>query len=570
MKRLRNLRDDFITMGKDYPIAMLGIIIIAALGIRYNHAYPNSIRFSAEERERYIHLQLGIALVLPLVITWYRIFQKKLLANSIIQILAIIGAWSYTVYLNSAESIPWDSIFITSFILWIISIGIMLGSHQHTDKKLRHIDAQYLSSLIIALFFTGVLSWWIAAIFWSLEYLFEVTINRDYMVDILRVVMGVWWFTIFLSRSSQAISLHYSRLIELFAHYVLSSLVSIYALILISYAIKILISGIWPKGMVVYMTIGYCILGFATLLLLYPLEDDKPYITTLGKIRSISSLPILILGFLSLRIRIDQYGWTINRYLVVAIFVMVLTLCIITFFFPKYKLIWLLLSLIGYSSLVLLPVIWFHDSTLSYHQHRVTTILEDHIPLSGQSFTDQNAKDLFGSIYYLTHHYRIENLRFLTNYIPTINLNTDDRYQLFDFITRSLDIQDQENISTERQYLNWYNQIETQEIPLSGYRHLFIINYQWGITTNNSLPNLKIQYTATGMIFEYLNIKETISFDSIFNNYATINGKYEPSDHNEVIVGNNYQAIITEFSANKENFDKQRQISNYKLYLLIK
>lgn|GEM_PF-5501536 len=69
MKRLRNLRDDFITMGKDYPIAMLGIIIIAALGIRYNHAYPNSIRFSAEERERYIHLQLGIALVLPLVIT---------------------------------------------------------------------------------------------------------------------------------------------------------------------------------------------------------------------------------------------------------------------------------------------------------------------------------------------------------------------------------------------------------------------------------------------------------------------------------------------------------------------
>gem|GEM_PF-6991643 len=72
------------------------------------------------------------------------------------------------------------------------------------------------------------------------------------------------------------------------------------------------------------------------------------------------------------------------------------------------------------------------------------------------------------------------------------------------------------------------------------------------------------------MIFEYLNIKETISFDSIFNNYVTINGKYEPSDHNEVIVGNNYQAIITEFSANKENFDKQRQISNYKLYLLIK
>ena len=95
-------------------------------------------------------------------------------------------------------------------------------------------------------------------------------------------------------------------------------LAGLYALILLTYGLKILATGVWPQGVVVWMVLGYMAFGVVAYVLTYPLRSQYAWLRKIHLAYFISLLLFSFLLFASIGMRVSQYGLTTERYLVIA------------------------------------------------------------------------------------------------------------------------------------------------------------------------------------------------------------------------------------------------------------
>ena len=103
---------------------------------------------------------------------------------------------------------------------------------------------------------------------------------------------------------------------KVFWTYIFVPLTLLYLAIFVLYGLKILITGVWPKWVLVWLWFGYFALGIIAIFLTY-LQEDKRF-KLLHKIIFGSFLLIAILMICAIYMRVNQHGFTINRYLVCA------------------------------------------------------------------------------------------------------------------------------------------------------------------------------------------------------------------------------------------------------------
>ena len=181
----------------------------------------------------------------------------------------------------------------------------------------------FTKNLITRLLVTGLFS---AALFLgativikSADFLFQMSINGEIYPRIWMIVVGIVASWFFLSGISEKISseISYPDILKKFVTYILVPLLGLYTLVLYIYGIKIILTHVWPQGDTVYMIIGYLISAFSTYAIGYPLAEKSTAWRKLFLGAIIAWMPILILFFASLHLRIDQYGITMHRYYVV-------------------------------------------------------------------------------------------------------------------------------------------------------------------------------------------------------------------------------------------------------------
>lgn len=117
---------------------------------------------------------------------------------------------------------------------------------------------------------------------------------------------------------------------KVFWTYIFLPLTLLYLAIFILYWLKILITWVWPKWVIVRLWFGYFALGIIAIFLTY-LQDEKKF-KLLHKIIFASFILVSILMICAIYMRVNQYWFTINRYLVCAgifaiIAISVLALC---------------------------------------------------------------------------------------------------------------------------------------------------------------------------------------------------------------------------------------------------
>jgi len=164
-----------------------------------------------------------------------------------------------------------------------------------------------------AILFIGlVLSLLTLRILFNLE---SIDIQTFYQVWIL--VVGLISTLFFLSGIPQEFSkLHANKI---FVQYILFPLTVIYLAILYVYAGKILIDGQWPKGMVSYMVMSFSMVGIFAWLLGYVqiLKQKGLWRWLLRRGFYIALIPLIIMLFASISIRVHQYGLTEKRCLII-------------------------------------------------------------------------------------------------------------------------------------------------------------------------------------------------------------------------------------------------------------
>jgi hypothetical protein len=191
--------------------------------------------------------------------------------------------------------------------------------------------------LMEAILYSGVLYLGLVIALGALHGLFDLDIDETVYMDIYIVIFTVfntWFFAAKLPRDIHALdSIRvYPKGLKVFSQFILLPLLLVYLLILYSYELKILISWDWPKGIVSYLVIGISVLGMLTFLLIQPYGNsgENKWIKRFTKSYYLTLIPLVAMLYFAILMRIGDYGFTINRYVVLMLGVW-LTIVIIYF-----------------------------------------------------------------------------------------------------------------------------------------------------------------------------------------------------------------------------------------------
>lgn len=196
---------------------------------------------------------------------------------------------------------------------------------------------------LTAALYSSVLYLGLAGALLAIQELFSVDINSKVYTDLWVIIAGLFNTVFFLGGIPKPLdSLQedssYPKGLKIFTQYVLIPLVTIYLLILYAYTAKILIQMNLPKGWVANLIIGFSIAGILSLLLVYPVRDleENKWLKTFSRFFYFSLLPLVVLLFIAIGIRISEYGVTIERY-IVAMLGTWLAIITLYFVFSKHK-----------------------------------------------------------------------------------------------------------------------------------------------------------------------------------------------------------------------------------------
>jgi hypothetical protein len=180
--------------------------------------------------------------------------------------------------------------------------------------------------ILAAAIYSGVLYAGLALAMLAVDQLFDIKIRGEYYGYLWVTIAGLfntWFFLAGVPENIPSLNdeTDYPKGLKVFTMYVLLPLITIYMVILYLYAGKILITGNWPVGWVGYMVIAFAIFGILSFLLIYPLREDESnmWVKSYSKLFYFLLIVPIVLLFTAIFKRINQYGITEERYLVLVL-----------------------------------------------------------------------------------------------------------------------------------------------------------------------------------------------------------------------------------------------------------
>ena len=205
----------------------------------------------------------------------------------------------------------WMCIF-QSLVFWLLAWIVVWGG----------LSAAILSiEKLFELDFSGDLYWYFAA--FSFILLGGSFVFNHYLFAIKQMPV----------EEEQDIDIQASRTGKIFGVYIFLPLAFVYLAIFLAYGIKILVSGVWPKGIIVMLGIGFFVRGVLTIYATFPQKWQK--FELLRKILFCGFLFVAIMMAIALGQRILQYGVSINRYFILIAIFLIVVFSLFSLIFPK-------------------------------------------------------------------------------------------------------------------------------------------------------------------------------------------------------------------------------------------
>lgn len=177
--------------------------------------------------------------------------------------------------------------------------------------------------ILTAALYSGVLFLGLAGAILAMDQLFDLEVKGSVYAKLWIVIAGVFNTVFFLGGIPSNLSelqdeYTYPKGLKVFTQYVLIPLVIVYLAILYLYTAKIVWTGTLPNGWVANLIIAFSIAGTLALLLVYPIKHDENnrWILLFSRFFYVSLVPLVVLLFVAVFVRIRAYGVTIERYIV--------------------------------------------------------------------------------------------------------------------------------------------------------------------------------------------------------------------------------------------------------------
>lgn len=266
-------------------------------------------------------LALGIPFSLCIKLYFERLETYKKASLYVSYLLgAILLSLYYYFFLKDIGMISTSRYTAFSLILYLIFIFI---SYLPNRDGFELYVVKAFSRFFTTVLYSFVLYFGLSAILFTIDKLLGVNIRSEFYYYTGLIVAGVFAPSFFLAGipfKNEILTLKdYSRLLNVLILYIVMPLICVYTIILYIYFGKIIITRLWPQGLVSHLVLWYSAICAVVIFFISPLTLEKVWPRRFVKYVPKGILPLIVMMFISIGIRINAYGVTENRYFVVAL-----------------------------------------------------------------------------------------------------------------------------------------------------------------------------------------------------------------------------------------------------------
>ena len=414
----------------------------------------------------------------------------------------------------------------------------------------------------------------------SISELFDVDINRQWYAYFgtfsMFLLAGSFMInyyssvTEYLPKGSHSeFELQSTRLMKIFGSYIFLPLALIYLTIFTAYGIKILITGVRPKGIIVWLGTGYFARGMLTYFLTF--AENSKFFDKIRQILFISFVLVALMMIKALQLRIQDYGITINRYFVGMFILFIIGFSVLALCLPKMRLRLFISLLFGLSLISLYSPRNAPTIAFSSQKSRIESLLAKanlKLPLQKDSFKDltgDGAGELTDTIikFVNTQPYEKRNKVLFNNQYSDKDNSRSYGYEIRGYLwIEDSHREPEESKDIEFKVMIPYNFFNNEGVPINNYNKFYKISWLDPETDDESLS-----YTLWG---ERKKLDLTPYLEEIFAQSSTGRIASEGEGEPIIIDQGNYKFIITDFEGTKLENGQLRADRVIEGYLLTK
>jgi len=316
------IREALAVSLRRFPLVILAGLVGAVAMIFLNHSD------ASKEITARIAYTMGFAFPLLVAAVYAgELFPRR---RWIFQLAAVLGIWAYWQFLDPERE------GLTLLLVWIAAISIastVPGLVKEPGKNWWRVNIGTLNALVLAKILTLVVLLGLLLAFESIESLFNLELRRidSDVIAVCVFLVAPLAVTALLpvARAELDATQPGFAVWGRFCQWALVPMGFLFTGILAAYAVRILIERAMPDGMVAMPVLALGCFGLAALWLLEPWRDERKWARAFSRIFPVVFPLFSILLFLALARRIEDYGFTFQRYGALALAVWITACCVV-------------------------------------------------------------------------------------------------------------------------------------------------------------------------------------------------------------------------------------------------
>jgi len=304
-----------------FPVVMVAVLIVTA---------SLQLLIGMEDRGEgwgvLLRIVVAGGVALPLFIGLKLFAESRLLSLQKQVILYLAGLLLVVLYYSSLET-GFDDLFPYQFFPTFMAAHLLVSvspfSGQSDVEGFWLYNIRLLTRFLSSLLHACILNSGLALAMLAVEKLFDVGIPESVYLRISVIVFMLFMTLFFLSgvprlNEDTPRQVVYPRALRIISQYILGILVLVYMIILYAFSAKVLILQQWPNGWLSMLILGFSSIALFNYCLLWPIrqETGNAFAIIYSRWIFIILIPLVLLLWKAIMMRITQYGLTINRYLV--------------------------------------------------------------------------------------------------------------------------------------------------------------------------------------------------------------------------------------------------------------
>lgn len=423
-------------------------------------------------------LAMTTALAFPLLLIFNLTFERFKTLQKKYKYLSYFAVFlfliSYYFYIFEDFQLVSTSRFIALNISFYLLV--LLAHYFYKRENYELYIAEIFSRFSVSAVYAAVLFIGLTAILFTVDHLFELSLSGDVYLTAWLMAAGIFapiYLLAGVPLFAEEFNLKdYSSFLRVLLLYIVMPLILVYTFILYLYFIKILITQVWPESIVGHLVLWYSMISFTVMFFIKPFKKNNKWASSFIFWMPKLILPLLIMMFSALWIRISEYGITENRYYVFLMGSWIFAAMLYYNFSKKKKNTLLVLSLATITILAVFGPWSSFSISMNSQNNRFTEILKENnllkdgkIVKSEDSLTPEVKKEINSIIRYFDYNHSLEELKYLPD-----NFKKDDMINIFGFKYQSY----------YRDNMNYFY----HEIPLNkkilnieGYNYFFELSF---------------------------------------------------------------------------------------------